>query len=267
MKKIITAILMVALGNVTWAQMDTSRHVLLLKDGTKLYGYVKEEHSDTLYFLSTLLGDLAVPRPKIYSYYKQNNIITPSNIAIYNDRYFMCESAYGLQANTGYITSSEIYINKAAYGVTDLFSVEVGSSYNADLDGILAYLGGKYSIILNQNLRVAYRIMIGTGVEDDNPLQYRHEAMLTYGNRISNISISYYYEKASIRFYDLVKRNHFFSLSGRYQFTNNLSFVFENIIANKNILLANIGISKDYLGKNWSIGLTTVGWLPNCFPM
>lgn len=261
MKKIIV-LFIVLLQHTASAQMDTSRHVMHLKDGTKIFGYVKEEHADTLYFLSILLGDLAVPRSKIHDYYKENNIITPSKRATYNDRYFMCESAYGLKAKTAYLTSSEFYINKAAYGITDLFSIEVGSSYNTDLDGLITYLGGKYTFVLSQNFRLAYHLMIGKEVYDFNPLLYRHEAILTYGSPTANLSFSYYYQKSSIRYDDLVIRNHFFSLSGRYQFTHNLSFVFENIIANKNVLLANIGISKDYLKSNWSLGLTTVGWLP-----
>jgi hypothetical protein len=262
MKKIIFAIHMMVLCNAAWSQMDTSRHVMLLKDGTKIYGYVKEEHIDTLYFLSTLMGDLAIPRSKIKDYYKQTNIITPAKVAIYNDRYFLCESAYGVKANTGYIASSEIYVNKAAYGVTDLFSIEAGSTYNADLEGIQAYLGGKYSFIMNQNLRAAYRIMIGKEVNNDNSMQYRHEAILTFGSRTSNLSISYYYHRGAIGYEESIKRRHFFSLSSRYQFTRNLSFVFENIFVNKNILLANIGISKDFLQSNWSIGISTLGWLP-----
>lgn len=144
--------------------------------------------------------------------------------------YFANESAYGPRKGEAYYSTAMLFFHQGVYGLSDHFSVRVGTFFDFEDFYLPAWVAPKLSIPIRENfLQVALEGMLGRGFysfgdfENEAHLSAM-QALLTIGNPTTNLTfgggISWRDRKWS--------QQPFFSISGMAQVSPRFAFMAEN---------------------------------------
>ena len=212
---------------------DTSVVEIELQDGSSYIGTVVSETDERVVLSVDGVGEITFERRNI----KTITEIDPGrmrNGTYWFDnpnatRYLFAPNAIGLRSETGYYQNTWIFFNNVNYGLTDHFSMGVGT-VPVFLFGVRAlpiWILPKVSYPVNDSFSLATGAMFG-GVIGDNVsmgvgLAY---GMATYGNRDSNITGTIAYGYQGTRW----SRRPFFNLSGMHRLSQTFYLTSENYI-------------------------------------
>lgn len=144
--------------------------------------------------------------------------------------YFVNESAYGPRKGEAYYSTAMLFFHQGAYGLSDHFSVRVGTFFDFEDFYLPTWVALKLSIPIRENfLQVALEGMLGRGFNTFE--DFRNEGhlsamqtLVTIGNRTTNLTfgggISWRDQKWS--------QQPFFSVSGTAQVSPHFAFMAEN---------------------------------------
>ncbi len=143
--------------------------------------------------------------------------------------YFVNESAYGPREGEAYYSTTMFFFHQGAYGLSDHFSIRVGTFFDFEDFYLPAWVAPRLSIPIQENfLQVALQGMLGRGFDNFGDFENEAhlsamQALVTIGNRTTNLTfgggISWRDRKWSQR--------PFFSISGAAQVSPRFAFTGE----------------------------------------
>jgi hypothetical protein len=236
---------------------------LELKDGNTVQGKLITRNGDTVVIETATLGTLNINIKSIKSitvldaqrlkdgqYWFENS---------HSTRGFFVPTGYGLRKGEGYYSNIYLFLNSAAYGFTDNFTVGVGSDVLTIFSGnppILMYITPKFSFQASDNFSYGVGVLaasIGTDLFSFDGYDKRSSEGIvygvgTFGSRDNNISLAFGYGYSGN---DWAKRP-VATISGQYRVARNVGLMTENYILSE----AFVGVTGGrFMNSNFSFDL------------
>lgn len=176
----------------------TSVYRIETNDGNEYIGTIVSRNTETIILKTVRLGEITLRVADIVSIETvlkdriKNNLLWFDNAQA--TRYFFQPNGYGLKKGEAYYQNIWVVFNQISYGITDKFSLGVGTIpiflFSGSADGLPFWLTPKLSIPLvddrvNVGAGVFYANVLG-GDEGGTGIAY---ALSTFGNRDKNLTI------------------------------------------------------------------------------
>ena len=217
-------------------QKEPANKYLLLemRDGNTLQGKIIEKRGDTLVIETTTLGLLNVSTKNVKNIIPlDNNRFVKGEFWFENPhgtRGFFAPTGHGLRKGEGYYSNIFLFINSAAYGFTDNFTVGVGADVFTIFTGnapLMLYVTPKLSFKAGKNFSYGVGVLAGSfGWNDERTGAGIVYGIGTIGDRDKNASIGLGYGYADGKLAD----RPVVTLSGQYRAGRKVSLMTENYI-------------------------------------
>jgi hypothetical protein len=247
---------------------DTARYKLILVDKkTEIIGYVADRLEDSITIATSYLGIIKVANKDIKKFIKKPLEVSLIKQYGYLEDYYLNQNAFNLKQDQITVSSTSIYFNRIAYGISESITLDVGTNFLSGSNNNInvgVYAGGKFSKSVSKKVRLAARVIAGLGQEK---AILRPEFIFTYGTLYNNFSVNLFYNlqknTQSTIFTTQEKNGFMYSFSGRQQIYKNHYFTFENIYFGSKASTLNIGIQHSKPKFSYHYGIIAYGNFAN----
>jgi hypothetical protein len=205
-----------------------------MRDGNNIMGTLKGRQGDTVTVESTTLGTLRLNIKNIKSITALDAQQLKKGVYWFDNphatRGFFAPTGFNLRKGEGYYNNVFLFLNSAAYGFTDNFTVGVGAEvatlFSGNLPALL-YITPKLSFKGGKNFTYGVGILAGSfGLNTDRATAGILYGVGTFGNRDKNFSAALGYGFAN----GTLAKRPVVTLSGQYRVAKKVGLMTENYI-------------------------------------
>lgn len=214
---------------------ETVKNVMVeMRDGNSIIGILKARQGDTVVVESTTLGTLNLNIKNIKSITALDAQQLKSGVYWFENphatRGFFAPTGFNLRKGEGYYSNVYLFLNSAAYGFTDNFTVGVGADVFTLLSGnlpALLYVTPKLSFKGGKDFTYGVGILAGSfGFNTERATAGILYGVGTFGNRDNNFSAALGYGFAD----GTLAKRPVVTLSGQYRLARKVGLLTENYI-------------------------------------
>lgn len=180
------------------AQDTTAIYLIKTRDGNKYVGQIVDQNDEFILFRTKNLSEITIAREDIVemSLLGAKNLVEeslwPENLQ--STRYFWAPNAYNLRSGEGYYQNIWILFNQASIGVTDRFSVGLGTVplflFGGTSTPSPVWITPKFSVpLVKDKWNIGVGALAGKVLGEDESSFGIMYGITTFGNRNRNASI------------------------------------------------------------------------------
>lgn len=197
-KAFILVVLVLIAWNSSFCQVsrDSIKTKIETVDGNEYIGTILEQTPQKIRLKTEIIGEVVIPVEKIKRISKIS--ITKSRDGIYwtdnpqATRYFFTPNGYNLKKGEGYYQNVWVFFNQAVYGLSDHFSMGIGTVPLFIFGGVPTpvWVTAKFSVpVAEKRINIGAGVLAGTIIGEENTGFGILYGVTTFGTRDKNLSV------------------------------------------------------------------------------
>ncbi len=167
--KILITLLIIVISEITYSQEKTASDSVAMwvrtRDGNEYVGFIEIRNSAEIQLRTTNMGIVTIPIDQIRKIREIDprdvDRLFPDFYSAYKTKYYTIPSAQMLKKGEGYYQNGILLNNQVAYGITDHWSVGIGTFIP-----FAAWISTKAGFSISEGIHLAGNFSIGTQLEE-----------------------------------------------------------------------------------------------------